>query len=273
MKANKNFDGKVNLRRLQAPVERLIEAINSNLASGETLCAKTLSFLGIFILRDFFHYQFAVELLGLYEGTSKKKEVEFHPTRVELSDNLFIEKLMAYEKLKKLLCGGSFFGGNVAVNKPFVFRKDQKNVDRVHLHNDIDYMIGTHERYSLFIALTEAKKSNGGLIVFPGTHHFGSLGDAGEINEEILPENYPQIATHMFPGDLMIMNSAIWHKSEKNLDETPRIYLEIKIQDANDPTSDYIACGKRHSEFSNLLGVDEIFKSSRVTKLKKFYSP
>jgi hypothetical protein len=67
------------------------------------------------------------------------------------------------------------------------------------------------------------------------------------------------------------MHSAAWHESPPNTDLTDRVYLEVHIQDANDPSTKNVICGERTSEWSNLLTVDAIFVNSRTQRLKNLY--
>ncbi|HEU5046512.1 MAG TPA: phytanoyl-CoA dioxygenase family protein [Rickettsiales bacterium] len=258
--------------KLQAPTAKLNEAIRNKEYIGAEPSLKTLDFLGVFILPGFLEHPLVDKLLTLCKSDENNKAVPFHPTRVESANDDILNTLLSSDKLMRLFESGIFFGGNVAVYRPVIFRKDKDNAKTVQLHSDLNYMMGTSERYSFFFALTEAKNSNGGLIVYPGTHHYGLLSDAGEINAKILPDDYPMLATDMKPGDVFIMNSATWHMSNPNEDKTDRVYLEMNIQHADDPTSHKIVSGHSKSEWKNPLTAEEIFLNSRVQRLKAFYN-
>lgn len=257
--------------KISAPVKKLTKMCSQKKYTGKILVPRNLKFLGVFILPGFFTEGFIKKLFAQYKSDKSKYSVPFHPTRVEFKNDNLLDFVLNNKKLRNLISSGAFYAGNVAVSRPFVFRKDKDNKEKVILHNDIDYMMGAHERYSFFIPLTRCTPQNGSIIVYPGTHHFGSLGDAGEINSSILPEEYPCLQTDLKPGDLLIMNSALWHMSNSSIDKSKRIYFEIKLTDANCPTAYRIVSGRRTSEFTNNLSPDEIFTSSRVQKLRKFY--
>ena len=196
------------------------------------------------------------------------KPIPHHPTRMACDDS-WLEILLDLNEYKNLLSSGIFFDGNVAANLPCIFRKDQKHNNKVHLHNDLDYAMGGHERYSLFLALTKINIENGGLRIFPATHHFGSLGDCGEINPDVLPAKYPVVEPRLALGDLLIMNSGTWHMSDELVNKA-RVYLELHITHSMDASARY--------PFLALLPVilkpfhlGKHFLSSREQKLKYFY--
>lgn len=164
-----------------------------------------------------------------------------------------------------------FFDGDVAADLPYIFRKNGEANSRVHLHNDLDYQMGTRDRYSLFLALTEANPTNGGLNLYPSTHHFGSLGDCGELNPDALPAGYPMVETKMNPGDLLIMHSGIWHTSDASQTDKPRIYLELHIKPSTCPTAKFPLFGAPTGLFQNHCSAYDLFCSSRQQKLQKFY--
>jgi len=258
--------------RLEAPVQRIVDLVNANSWKGECLNSEILDFLGIFVMPSFLCSQIVADLLSSYNDDNDKKSVPFHPTRVDMESEVLLQKLLNEVKLKKLLESGIFFSGNVSVDKPLIFRKDMENVDKVILHNDLDYMAGTSGAYSFFFALTDANPSNGGLTVYPATHNFGSLGDAGEINADVLPDGYPMICTNLQSGDLLIMHSATWHCSGVNLTGNDRIYLELKVKSGDDPTSDVLVTGTRTSDFKNRISKDLLFLNSREQRLKAQYA-
>lgn len=258
-------------RKLQAPIDEIRAYIRHKPYIDANFDSEVFRFLGIFILPNFFTQDTTSQILDAYKDKSDAKRVPFHPTRVELSGNTIYDRISTQEKFRSLMTSGHFFEGNVAVDAPQVFHKNRLNPQKVILHNDLDYLSGSKEAYSLFFALTQADSKNGGLIVYPATHHFNSLGDAGELRHDALPPNYPKIKTKLNAGDLLIMNSATWHYSDVNTSGIDRVYVEIKIRNANDPTSGTIVSGIRSSKFRNELNKDEIFADSRESKLRRLY--
>lgn len=67
------------------------------------------------------------------------------------------------------------------------------------------------------------------------------------------------------------MHSATWHESPQSIEFTDRVYLDVHIQESNDPSSKNIVCGVRDSEWINLLTEDEIFSNSRRQRLDALY--
>jgi ectoine hydroxylase-related dioxygenase (phytanoyl-CoA dioxygenase family) len=152
-----------------------------------------------------------------------------------------------------------------------IVKKDKNDTLPVFLHQDLGYQAGRFERYSLFIPLTYCGIKNGGLKFYPGTQNFGYLGDAGALND-FLPDNYPRVTPEAFPGDVIIMHSAVWHSSDENTSLADRIYYDIHVQDANDPSTKKVLTGERSSPWQLTLTHDEIFQSSRTQRLKELYS-
>ena len=81
------------------------------------------------------------------------------------------------------------------------------------------------------------------MTVYPSTHKFGYLGDAGEISKNIT-QKYFKICPDLKVGDVLIMHSALWHESNKNILKSNRIYFEIHIQNINDINTKYSIIGK-----------------------------
>ena len=97
------------------------------------------------------------------------------------------------------------------------------------------------------------------------------MGDTGEINEEILPNNYPCIETDLDLGDILVMHSATWHKSSESKNKKDRVYLEIHIQNIEDPSTVIEILGRRKSNWKLNTLNNEIFSNSRTQKIKKMY--
>ena len=122
---------------------------------------------------------------------------------------------------------------------------------------------------SFFVPLSYAGKKNGGLTFYPGTHKYGYLGDAGEIDSDAFPEKWPQFTPELEPGDIAIMNSLLWHKSGINEAGIDRIVADIIYQPANDPSSKELLRGEWQTDFfiNREINPKSFFKSSRVTKI------
>ena len=106
-------------------------------------------------------------------------------------------------------------------------------------------------------------------MLYPSTHKFGYLGDAGEISKNIT-KKYLKICPDLKAGDALVMHSALWHESDKNIIKTNRIYLEIHIQSIDEPSTKYNILGARNKIFKPLFQKNNIFSNSRVSRIINF---
>jgi ectoine hydroxylase-related dioxygenase (phytanoyl-CoA dioxygenase family) len=162
------------------------------------------------------------------------------------------------------------FGKNVALlNHRFVI-KDKFSPGEIFIHHDFCYHIGNPNKASFFVPLSYAGKKNGGLTFYLGTHKYGYLGDAGEIDPDAFNERWPQVTPELEPGDFAIMNSLLWHKSGINEIGIDRIVADIIFQPADDPSGKELVRGEWQTDIfiqhSNLINY---FKTSRVKKIKE----
>lgn len=228
-----------------------------------------LKFRGFFVLKNVFCKNNIDKYGKAYFSNVGLNRTPFHLTEVRFDDQHDLSKIILESGFIKI--ASHFFAGNVGCYSMRIVKKDAVDVKPVFLHHDVSYHMGGFERYSIFIPLTKCSFDNGGLICYPCTHHFGYLGDAGEISDNILPDGYPKIISNMEPGDALIMHSAVWHESPENKNLTDRVYFDIYIQNANETTTKSVICGERTSEWSNSLAIDEIFVNSRTQRLKNLY--
>lgn len=258
--------------KISAPIADLLKFIDSKKYTGEVLNHDALKFSGMFILKNALPKHLIEKYSSAYFqgiGSVALKRTPFHLTQVEiLPDHLLTEIVLEPEFVA---IASTFFNGNVGNDFVRIIKKDDTDVLPVFLHQDTGYQIGGFERYSLFIALTDCNQENGGLSGYPGTHNFGYLSDAGEI-ADLLPEGYPVIRTSLKAGDIFIMHSAIWHESSENTNLSNRVYLEVHLQSADEPTTKRVICGERKSDWKFEFSENEIFVSSRKTKLNSLYA-
>jgi hypothetical protein len=105
--------------------------------------------------------------------------------------------------------------------------KDKDNDGAVFLHNDIGYHLGYMNRISAFVAVSDAGPVKDGMEFFLWKHKFGLMGDAVELNSEVLGDGWPVIRPNLLAGDVIIMNSSHWHQSGHNIDKSDRIIADI----------------------------------------------
>ncbi len=256
---------------IDAPVQKLNEVIQSKLHISERLDQGVLQFCGAFILKNAFKPATIEAYARTYFRDLNGPELQrtaFHLTEVRIDERNHLNDIALKPEFRAV--ASAFFGGNTGVDFIRIVKKDKSNFQPVFLHQDTCYQMGGFERYSLFIPLTPCNFDNGGLVLYPGTHHFGYLGDAGEIGD-VLPAGYPKIVTDVVPGDVVIMHSATWHESPENRSLADRVYLEVHLQHINEPTTKINVCGTRDSEWRMQLTPDDLFTSSRAKRIKILY--
>lgn len=237
---------------------------------GNSVNHKFLDDLGFFVIKK-----------GLSESTTNKYRNKFlkyldnkklnktkkHPVEVKIEKINFFQNIYKDKQLKNLVKG--FYNGQVGSDFFRIVKKDIINSSAVFCHQDTGYQMGSFDRYSLFICLTDNNNLNGGMVLYPSTHKFGYLGDAGEISKNVT-KKFQKVCPDLKAGDILIMHSALWHESDKNFIKKNRIYFEIHIQNLNDPNTKYNIIGKRKKILRQLPNTDMIFSNSRVTRIINF---
>lgn len=148
--------------------------------------------------------------------------------------------------------------------------KDAQSRNAVFLHQDCCYDLGWPEKTSIFLPLSPMNAANGGLALYPGTHLLGYLGDAGELNREVLAADWPVVQPDIQPGDLLLMHECTWHESSAWSSGPDRILLQITYQPASDPGGIKVLRG--HAPFGTTLGDidrERIFLRSRTSRLRE----
>jgi len=187
---------------------------------------------------------------------------------VDLKEQLPEKLSMIYKNDILLDIAEQVFGKNVALlNERFVI-KDKFSPGEVFLHHDFCYHIGLPNKASFFVPLSYAGGKNGGLTFYLGTHNYGYLGDAGEIDPEQFTDKWPAVTPELQPGDFAIMNSLLWHKSGINEAGIDRIVADIIYQPANDPSGKELVRGEWQTDiFIAHENITKFFKTSRVKKI------
>jgi len=148
--------------------------------------------------------------------------------------------------------------------------KDHNSRSPVFVHNDFCYDYGWPEKTTVFIPLSVSNFENGGISFYPGTHHFGYLGDAGEVNTEILGPDWPLICPSLYPGDIALCHTCTWHCSPPHINGPDRILVQATFQPASDPSSTALLRGKWKTRYRlSELSRDKFFKRSRSTRLRE----
>jgi len=229
-----------------------------------------LSELGFFVLKNAFKKEDMEKYKSkLLLSLAKKKinKTTGHLVEVKIDQLSFFKNIYKDRKLKNIV--KNFYNGNVGSDFYRIVKKDKINASPVFCHQDSGYQFGSFDRYSIFISLTNNNALNGGMVVYPSTHKFGYLGDAGQISGKIT-KNFEKICPDLEIGDVLIMHSSLWHESGKNFNMKDRIYLEIHIQDANEPSTKFIITGKNKKKIKIPFDKSKIFSNSRTQRIVRF---
>jgi hypothetical protein len=255
---------------LQGPYNEMKEYLEDKKYIGREIDFEILEKIGCFHLKNAIPQKVVDAYYSLYKNYLSSgliKKDDYHLTMVELGTAKKLQKIVFDRNFINI--ASKFFDCKVGSDFVRIVKKDSENFSKVFLHQDTGYQMGRFECYSLFIALTECDEHNGGLTLLPGTHNFGYLGDVGEINETLLPSDYPRITPNAEPGDILIMHSSIWHESAQSKNLKERVYLEVHIQHIDEPTTRWEISGKRSSGWILNASADQIFKDSRTQRIRR----
>jgi hypothetical protein len=115
--------------------------------------------------------------------------------------------------------------------------KDKNSRGSMFVHADFAYDFGWPEKTTVFLPLSESNEQNGGISFYPGTHQFGYLGDAGEINvEALISPDWPLVCPSLQPGDIALCHTCTWHCSPPHRGGPDRILVQSTFQPASDPS-------------------------------------
>lgn len=163
------------------------------------------------------------------------------------------------------------YGPHVALyNHRFVI-KDQFSTGKVFLHQDSCYHLGNLNKCSIFTPLSVVNPANGAMSFHVGSHKLGVLGDAGEINPNSFDISWPIVTPELAPGDMVLMNSSLWHESGPSTSGVDRIMADTIFQPADDPTGKELICGQWQTDvFYSAENHIKYFVNSRILKLIKY---
>jgi hypothetical protein len=177
-------------------------------------------------------------------------------------------------KYVKELCN-LIYGDNVALYHSRVLIKDKQSENKVFLHQDYCYHLGFPNKTNLFIPLFDYTEKHGVLSFYPGTHQYGFLGDAGEIDKSKFHQ-WKKITPNINAGDVIVMNSCLWHESGINNSDIDRVMFDIIIQPSDDPSGTQLICGEWDTDFwigrkeDHTFQIDSLFINSRIKKIKNY---
>lgn len=209
---------------------------------------------GVVVLRDEVGPEKVAEWQAAWAEFAKtQRVVGFNPVEVTGPFPDTLEAMQRYSVIAR--------AARLALDdSPFVYNfrfivKDAQSSGPVFLHQDVGYHIGSLPKLSAFVALSSVTPENGGLHFWLGTHKYGYLGDVGEINPDILLTKPRVICPVLAAGDIVLMDSALWHHSGPKVHGPDRILADIIYMRSDDP--------------SRAIPREGVFVRSRVSRLKE----
>ena len=197
-----------------------------------------------------------------------ERKVEFNPVAVNDEALQPLLRLIATHPVI-LAAVSEIFGHDIALYNQRFIVKDKYARDSVFLHQDTPYHVGWPNKASAFVALSRVTAENGGLIFYPGSHRYGYLGDAGEIDRKWTDGMTP-VCPELTQGDFVLMHSALWHESHPNTNGIDRILADIHYQPTDDPSGKELLQGEWRTPFRMPPEMrDGALKRSRVSRLKE----
>jgi ectoine hydroxylase-related dioxygenase (phytanoyl-CoA dioxygenase family) len=123
-------------------------------------------------------------------------------------------------------------GDNVALYHARVLIKDGHFKEAVHPHQDSPYSHGLYNKLHVYLPLTPNKRSNGCLQFWANSHKYGLIGQ-GDIDPAQF-EAIEIVSEEVFPGDVVLMDYATWHFSERATTDEERFLHQLVYQPSND---------------------------------------
>lgn len=254
---------------LQGPIERLKSLVSR--CSAPSFDKTVYEETGVFVVR----HAIPLHLVDAWRSTwaafyteklTSRQVNRFNPVAV---DEIPPEPLREIYRSKPFLdVASAVFGSCVGL---YAFRfviKDKHSRGPVFRHQDVGYHVGQMSRASFFVPLSGMCALNGGLTFFMGTHHFGYLGDVGELSPDLLSDDWPTLTPDVSPGDIVVMNSALWHQSQPHVEGEDRVLADILVQPGDDPSTCEVLLGSRTSQYSIPTQCrSHLFVRSRVSRL------
>jgi hypothetical protein len=196
----------------------------------------------------------------------RRKVDRFNPVAVNETPPPILAKMHQHPAILDVI--EQAFGPDLALyNQRFVI-KDHHSRGAVFPHQDSPYHVGWPNKASAFVPLSEVSSESGGMIFYPGTNQFGYLGDAGELNLDVLGSDWPSISPSLSPGDFVLMHSSTWHGSHPHTGGPDRVLADIIYQPADDPSGIALLRGQWQTELF-LQRRPDMFVRSRVSRLSR----
>ena len=175
------------------------------------------------------------------------KKKQFHLTKDNKINSVhnikfnWIRKLQNLKKTKKIT--SSLLGDNPKKFGAELFAKPAKTGLNVPIHQDNFYWnTKTGNALTMWIALNESNKKNGGIFYFKKSHKTGLQkhklsfhpGTSQKLSEKINLKKFKKFTPSLKPGDCIVHNSLIIHGSNKNLSNKTRSGLTLRYISKNE---------------------------------------
>jgi len=228
---------------------------------------------GVFILRRALptatvqNWQSALQVFYATTLAAGRKVYASNP--VAVSEALPRELAAVHRHEKLLDIAETIHGADIALYNQRLLVKDQHGRAAVFTHQDFAYQTGWPDKTSVFVPLDPADADNGGMIFYPGTHHYGYLGDAGEISSDSF-SSLPTFCPRLEPGDVVLMHPFTWHESGPHRHGPDRATVQIYYQPSDDPSGTALLRGQWRTEiFIGDPRPERLFRRSRVGRLRE----
>ncbi|MFM8433744.1 MAG: phytanoyl-CoA dioxygenase family protein [Planctomycetia bacterium] len=256
---------------MKMPVAKLNRITQSAAHEGRDLDRTVLDDYGVFVLRGCVDADVVAKYLQaytVYKASDSFDRNTKHLTEVRLAEGHPMTDIIHEPALRRL--ASELFPGGAGIYNIRLLKKDAEDASPVFLHQDFGYEYGSLDRYSLFVPLTECSIENGALAFVPGSHKFGYLGDAGAIQESLVPHDLETITPTASPGDIIVMNTCTWHRSGANEARTERVYYDIRLNPAEDPASRFTLEDGLEREYELNYRSENLFVNSRLQRLERY---
>ena len=204
--------------------------------------------------------------IDAFNGVHTPNSEELEPLMAGIEHSTRLRQVLAqiYDLAEDEVCARvGVLGGKLLV-------KDYRFDGEVFLHQDSCYQIGRNNT-TIFFTLTDCDRgasAESALRCLLGTHRFGHLGDAGEIDRSILPDSWPELCFAMPRHHFMVMDPHVWHYSHAaDLGEEVRAIYTLTVNAIPEPWTRRL--GQFCSEQQPLLSSGNLFKRSRSSRIRE----
>lgn len=197
----------------------------------------------------------------------KRKVNPFNPVHVQETTPAGLKEVHAHPALLDVM---ELLYPDLALYMQRFVIKDASSRTPVFPHSDFPYDYGWPEKTTVFVPLSPSNARNGGISFYPGTHFLGYMGDAGEVNVDLLSPDWPLICPDLEPGDIALCHTCTWHGSPAYTDGPDRILVQATYQPSSDPSSTALLRGEWRCRYRlSDLPRDQFFVRCRSSRLRE----